>query len=292
MDIDQSGNYDPKEERKQARAKKLKVKESKKKAAQPKAPKVRIAKMIVRLRFRSRFGTVLNITDGQDNWPKGWSDIDSENERLVGERRLIQRDKTPGVVAQPVIPDSAFKEDDLTGHPAARGCAQCRIDETECSMVHGGTWPCAKCKAQNEDCQLLIPPIIMGRCQNCEEADEEFCSFEEERNNHSFGCDQCMFNDRGECIGKPIEGYKHTRIDLDEYTYGAKRKYVDCSNCRANNKRCSIKNKTQRGPCRHCKKSKIKCDFLENAPPSATNIIDVDTAKLSLEKIKLRLQLK
>ncbi|KAH7117090.1 hypothetical protein B0J11DRAFT_108947 [Dendryphion nanum] len=271
VDFDQSGNYDPEQEKRDARLKKLKAKGARKKALKAKDPKERTSKFIVRLRFPTHMGTIQNITDGEDYWPDGWSEVDSEDERLNRARAAVFRGKDPAFDQQIPIFDPGMRYEDLTGHPTARGCVECRRNSEECSMVNGGTWPCQKCRDDSTHCELIVPPVVKSRCRRCIEEGKDFCSFEDSNAGHTLFCEQCISQGYTDCFSHPPQGYKHPRIDLDEIEYGPNRQFVDCNHCRDNNKRCSIKKMSDRGPCSQCKKLKIGCSF-HKAPPTPVKL--------------------
>jgi hypothetical protein len=269
LDVDQSGNYDPEEKAKKAQQKKAKAKEARSKAKQKgkqaKELKERVKKLICRLPF-SAIGTVLNVTDGQQNWPEDWSEVDSEEEREQLARKALWRKNTPGVEAQIPIPDPADLEDDLTGHPAARGCVECRQHEEGCSMVEGGTWSCSQCTKDDLSCVPIITPEEKGKCvrcrETCEEDEENYCSHEMTNRPPHDVCDLCA--ETGEtCEPEPPEGYRFPRIDLELELYGPNRKHLTCTQCRTNGLKCSLKKFSDQPPCRKCKKSKIGCTFYD-----------------------------
>ena len=263
LDIDKSGNYDPEEEAKQKAAKLNKAKARKKKAKQQAASKERRLKCIVRLHFKA-IGNVVNIMDSHENWPDDWSIIDTEDERERQELRAFFRQNTPGVQPQVPIPDPFEEYEDLTGHPVARGCKDCRKHDQECSMVKMGIWPCDQCAEDDISCHPIIEPKTKGKCQRCEDLSEEhFCSFEDLGEDQQAICEQCLDTEYVDCVAGPAPGYKPDRVDLDEILYGPGRKWLHCTYCRQHKKRCSLKKKLDRPPCSHCKRHKIACTFYE-----------------------------
>ncbi|KAF2655934.1 hypothetical protein K491DRAFT_597870 [Lophiostoma macrostomum CBS 122681] len=281
VDLDQTGDYDPEAERAAKRAKAKEAKERRKRGKAPKPRKEVVPKYIVRLPFPNKIGDVLNRTDEEQNWPEGWSEVDSEEETEMAEIRAFYRKSTPGVQPQRPIGDPKGECDDLTGHPCARGCVSCRVRGADCSMINGGAWPCEQCVEDEieHDCTPIIEPVIKGKCRECREScaedEENTCSFEQigqdgsGREDHDL-CDQCLEKGDLGCVAEPPQGYKAPRIDLDELSYGPGRKHANCTNCRATGKRCSIKKKSEKGPCKQCKRAKIGCTFLDTPPKSAT----------------------
>ncbi|CAO2650864.1 Nn.00g091610.m01.CDS01 [Neocucurbitaria sp. VM-36] len=274
IDTDKSGNFDPSEEAKQRmlRLHKAKAAKAAKAAAQQKKgkgkarpPKEHIMKCIVKLHFDA-FGNVRNCTDDEDNWPGGWSEIDSDCEREIQEHREYYRRNTPGREEQMVIEDPGGDVDDLTGYPVARGCKRCRKHEQDCSMVGGGMYPCVACVAEGCECEPIIPPTIKGHCKQCVE-DGKNCSFEYDPEQAI--CDHCT---EGEfiCDALPPNGYKAERIDIYQIIGGPDRQYAQCTVCRSEKKRCSLKRKTDKPPCKYCKKHGLGCTFFDL--PERTNI--------------------
>jgi hypothetical protein len=225
--------------------------------AKEKEKKEHIVKCIVKLYFDA-FGNVRNLTNDEDNWPEGWSDVDSEDEAKAAEYRHFYRRRTPGIDIQTAIEDSRGLVEDLTGYPAARGCKRCRELDQECSMTEGGTFPCKQCDEDEEDCTPILKPHVKGSCQRCVDDERETCSFEDFP--HQNICDMCAEYEYI-CNALPPEGYKTPRISIDAIMYGPDRKHVQCTVCRSEKKRCSLKKKTDKPPCKHCKKNGIGCVF-------------------------------
>ncbi|RMZ74238.1 c6 finger domain [Pyrenophora seminiperda CCB06] len=261
VDQDESGNFDPAEEMKQRmlklqQAKVAKSAQRSKKGMQP-ASKEKTMKLIVKLYFE-KFGNVRNITNDEDNWPDDWSMMDSEDEREAQEIRTWFRRNTPNREAQIPIKDPCDEVDDLTGYPAARGCKTCREEKLNCSLVTGGFYPCQQCLDEDYECQLIIPPTQKGPCKQCVEDGNHVCSFENDPNQAI--CDWCL---EGEymCHALPPEGYRSDRVLIDEIIYGEDRPHASCTVCRQEKKRCSLKEKTDKPPCKYCTKHNIGCTF-------------------------------
>jgi len=215
-------------------------------------------KLIVKLRIEA-FGNVRNCTDDEQNWPDNWSDIDSGCERERQECRDFFRSNTPGLHMQMSISDPRNEIDDLTGHPIARGCKSCRKNEDNCSIVEGGEYPCVQCANTNVTCELIIPATTKGFCKQCVADGVECCSFANEPGMAI--CDHCV---EGEfvCEALPPKGYRAKRINIDELVYGEDRPYRACTVCRQEKKRCSLK-KSDKPPCKSCKKKHIGCTFFD-----------------------------
>lgn len=115
-------------------------------------------------------GTVLNITDGKDNWPEDHSLLgsDEETERLELLSFYRRRASNSPDSIQTPVHDPAGEKKDLTGHPEARGCKECRLQSVYCSMVSDGHYPCTICQENSIDCHPTIEPKVTGRCERCE----------------------------------------------------------------------------------------------------------------------------
>jgi hypothetical protein len=222
-------------------------------------PKVYTTKCIVELGFEN-IGTVLNITNGEDNWPSGYGDGNlycrKKKEGYCGKYRR----ETPGLDHQFGIRDPSGKVDDMTGYPAARGCEKCRVGNKTCSIIGGGPFPCEECLNEDHSCEPIMKPTTKGRCKQCVQDEQETCSFEEDPNQAV--CDECMANDHA-CESLPPPGYKTPRISIDEIMYGPNRRHIQCTFCRSEKKRCSLKKTTDKPPCGYCKKHGIGCTFYD-----------------------------
>ncbi|KAL5384290.1 hypothetical protein DPSP01_005438 [Paraphaeosphaeria sporulosa] len=278
IDIDQSGNYDPVEEArkktvkariaKQAKQAKQNKRKSQHNSGEDRAE--RKPKLIFKRKIAA-IGTLINITDNQENWPDGHSIMDSEEEAEREELLAFFRKDTPTRTRNLHIPDPTGEYDDLTGHPLVRGCKSCRSDGHDCSMVIDAEYPCQDCVDMQTQCEPFIVPGVFGPCNRCVEQGQT-CSFENSNGEPQMAmCDECLEADNLDCKARPRRGYRSDRIDLDRVHYGEDRKYLSCTHCREEKKRCSLKKKTDRPPCKRCKKQKIGCHFYDVAPPEKEN---------------------
>jgi hypothetical protein len=256
-----------------------------------KAKKEPVMKCIVNFLFPNRLGDVRNIINDEDNWPDDWSELDSDEERDRAEIRNSYRHKTPEheYTPQVPIPDPGNDVDDLTGYPAARGCKTCRKSGLTCSLVEGGVYPCEDCQEEDHVCELIQECPVKGGCKQC--ADEELqCSFEHDPDQAI--CDQCQ-DAQQNCEALPPAGYKPPRTSIDAIMYSAGRKHIACTFCRMEKKRCSLKKKTDKPPCRNCEKNCIGCDFYDlpterpaavkkKSPPGLTEGDAPEVSKISV----------
>lgn len=256
---------------------KAKAAKKSRKKGKERAPKQCIRKCIVKLRFEA-FGNVRNVTNEEDNWPDNWSDIDSEYERNVQGSRCFLRKNTPGLKQQVLIEDPAGKLYDLTGHPAARGCVSCRQNNQTCSMTEDGPYPCRQCHNGGVDCEPILPSAVKGHCKQCRHDSQASCSFEDDPSQAL--CDYCAENGF-DCEARPPEGYKADRVSLDAISYGPGRPHVGCTSCRQQMKKCSLRKKEHKPPCKRCKKDGTGCTFYD--PPTQNNVRKgVGTAKTTI----------
>ncbi|KAF2446800.1 hypothetical protein P171DRAFT_239458 [Karstenula rhodostoma CBS 690.94] len=273
IDIDQSGNYDPAEEARIWSVKARMAKQAKQAQKAKKKPNKDNAEAEgerkLKLIFRGKIeamGMVLDITDNQDNWPDGHSILDTEDEAEREELLALFRKDTPTPTCNLHVADPAGEHEDLTGHPTIRGCKTCRADRKNCSMVSDGEYPCQDCVDNEIECEPILDPGEFGPCNRCVEQGQT-CSFENTNGEPQMAmCDECLEADNLDCKARPPRGYKSERIDLDRVHYGEGRKWISCTHCREEKKRCSLKKKTDKPPCKHCKKKKIGCHFYDVTP--------------------------
>jgi hypothetical protein len=164
------------------------------------------------------------------------------------------------------IPDPFGKEPDLIGHPAARGCKACRRDGVICPLLEeGSTWPCHACVSYDLDCELITPPITRATCETCT-TKKLPCSYVHNKSDSAQPCAQCM-ESGSHCVAGPgFEGIKD-RISYDRDWSKPRpadpqgRPRITCAQCRGQNKKCSLKKKTDNPPCDGCLSSGGKCTF-------------------------------
>ena len=180
-DRDNSGNYDPTEERKQQSLKRKRLQTGSLKLSRTLRDRDEPAEKKFRS-FKSKDTALLN--GGQkpfsiklttvalknaahsikNNWPEGhYNNITDEGGESeagasshLGRRRqqfvFEKRDYIP-------LTDPRGDEESLLGHPDARGCRNCRAAGTRCPLLDDGNeWPCHYCVDDEEDCELITPP--------------------------------------------------------------------------------------------------------------------------------------
>ncbi|KAF1929151.1 uncharacterized protein M421DRAFT_100320 [Didymella exigua CBS 183.55] len=250
IDTDKSGDFDPDQEAKEratklvhAKVAKKDNKETRKKKGKNGVPRDYVMKCIVKLPFDA-FSNVRNIKNDEQRCPEDWSEIDSEQGRELEEYRAAFRVNTPDRGQLSPLEDPAGKFDEFTGHPEARGCKQCRKLEQPCSMVKDGTYPCEECTEDGSECQPIQEIAVKDRCKQCDQPI----------------CDHCADNDHI-CEALPPQGYKASRINIEEVIWGPDRPHVACTACRKDKKRCTLKGKEDKPPCRYCGKNNLGCTF-------------------------------
>lgn len=63
-------------------------------------------------------------------------------------------------------------------------------------------------------------------------------------------------------------------MDLDQELYSKDRKWVACTHCREDKKKCSLKKASDKPPCRSCKKQKIGCHFYDVTEHENMELVD------------------
>ena len=166
----------------------------------------------------------------------------------------------------PVIPDPAGIEEDLAGHPDARGCVNCRVLGMRCPLLEDdSTWPCYLCLEDDQECEMIIPPTKKACCIECQRK-HRYCSYLDGGDVH-LPCIQCQVF-KVPCVAGPAEDARRERISYDrDYSQPTPpvlypRKYVQCTACRkTHTKCCSLKSKYDKPPCQNCHDAGIPCTF-------------------------------
>lgn len=298
MDQDQSGNYDPSlEGKKQLKLPKKKnldrlavgnedLGEEEEKHAAPKEKRTISWEMarrtgqtfIVTLHFKSENSLKwLKDNDHKNNWPEDPGDnINNANTTATTETTLgLRRRRTK----REQIRDPLGIQEDLFGHPEARGCFACREANVDCPLARDeddAVWPCQSCVASKRDCQLLTPPTVKQRCERCKR-DDTICSYEETDAEIDYNqpCDHCLAQNQT-CIAGPVPGLNNLRASYRKWEatkllppptmrkgMEGDRRFVKCTACRQEKKSCSLKSKMDPPPCKACLKRKIPCTFDE-----------------------------
>ena len=206
----------------------------------------------------------------QDNWPDDWliNNIDIEyvaedSSSDPGNYKLRHRDTLDNDT-----------DEDLTGRPEGRGCRNCRVTGTECSMRDPyGVYPCDSCMhSKDEDCEPLIEPLQKQPCETCRRH-YRACSYAYPGSDHRQPCSFCT--EKGwKCVAGPLPDPQRVRLNDDgdpaiptprgpRYTTG---KYRSCTQCRSEEKQCPLLRTKDEPPCLCCKQANRPCTF-EPTPP-------------------------
>jgi hypothetical protein len=164
------------------------------------------------------------------------------------------------------IKDPACIEEDLTNHPAARGCVACRLVGLHCSLLEDEcTWPCNSCIEDDCDCELIVPPSKKSTCEQCRR--KRFsCSYSYANGDPRHPCSHCD-SMKIHCVAGPSPRTIRERISYDrDYTISKKsnprdRQYVTCTACRTDRVSCSLRHKTDDPPCDQCINRGLNCIF-------------------------------
>ena len=299
QDVDESGNYDPTAKlRKRPVTKKRKSGEKtitaleerpfkKAKIVSPPVARREGHAFVVTLSFDSPYVlSQFQQYQGQDNWPeKPYNKLAlPDPERFNGEEYFgLLEDSGSYKLRSRYNADPLFCtfhrsspiDQDLTGHPAARGCVACyKIGET-CSLLKSPLeYPCESCKGEC-DCELITPPKWKRTCESCRKSKNKKCSYRyrpDDEEEHRLPCVECSESGYHCIAGPRIDSSAElpSRIDLDyDWDFyraaaskgsGKGRRYVACTLCRSNRKRCSLRQEDN-PPCRACKEAGFDCTF-------------------------------
>lgn len=305
QDIDQSGDYDPRFEGKQPDRREGKrptltrrdspngdgdggERQSNRVWLSKLAARQQGFSMVVSLPMTSEAAKTLASTI-PDNWPgETWNILSDEyvekQARELGHdgrrtrRTRCQKDAPYpwGPSAGVGIPDPIEREPDLTGHPAARGCVECRQYGDVCPLLSdGSSWPCHLCVENDVHCELLTPPVVRATCETCH-MQKKACSYVHDRSDATQPCTHCI-DSGSHCVAGPGYNGIRERICID-WDYSKPRppdpqgrKYISCTSCRSQNKKCSLKKKEDVPPCDGCLASNTACTFdrVNRLPPKS-----------------------
>jgi len=161
---------------------------------------------------------------------------------------------------------------DITlGYPAARGCKWCNAlgdPNNACPLLQeGAKYPCATCREDDVECELIIQPLKKRACEACGRR-RVVCSYREDGSDHSLSCKDCA-NAGIKCVAGPASGRTRTGLSLDQGSCVeessserlGRRNLKSCAACLKAKKWCSVKNKHGKIPCNHCIDTKLDCTF-------------------------------
>lgn len=179
VDADKTGDFDPREEARQARARRKKAKLSQRKkfdwnAAEhikgPDADRRPAAKTkpILCITFRTSSGKAAfaELCAKHEQSAKQAYGISSKGYCLRKRGGADDSGDTEGVYAAGVRVSASELLLNLKNQPAGRGCLTCLAGAQRCSLLDNEhSWPCDDCKESGDDCQLIqvSGPLVQGK---------------------------------------------------------------------------------------------------------------------------------
>lgn len=137
--------------------------------------------------------------------------------------------------------------EDLTGHPVARGCWECANIGIRCPLLDDErAWPCYTCQADDHDCDLITPPAQKRACERCK-VRRRTCSYTFTLD-HSEPCQDCA-DDGFSCVAGPARESVRPRIRYDKdwkkdplpvKKAGKSKTYWTCLQCKESGRECSF----------------------------------------------------
>lgn len=263
LDNDETGNYDPEEERRIVKRARVRPQTRSRHTCGEGKEKVAFEKpkLMVALTFKTAEGR------------KSFTDLDSKwKARDVAGYKLRARIQEDGS-------DVPKLDIDLTAKPFARGCWQCTtltssVDGADCSLMHDERdWPCRTCKEDGHDCDMVREPARKRSCEQCKSR-RMTCSFSYTRN-HEGCCLQCQSIGQP-CLAGPDVRYIKQRIRLDRdwevdpmptKKKGKLRAVEDCYECHKVGRQCHYECEDDGSPCEACKKNGDPCHIGQDEPP-------------------------
>lgn len=102
--------------------------------------------------------------------------------------------------------------------PAARGCKSCLAYGLPCSLLQEGSrYPCDFCIADEEDCELIVEPLLKQPCLNCKKRRIP-CSFKI-KPDQGGPCNSCLESST-RCVAGPLSRRSTIGAPLDRGTAG------------------------------------------------------------------------
>jgi len=231
---------------------------------------------VVTLKIQSPEGKVL-LQEHEDNWPENPWNFLTDSDPLPGSpssTHLITS-TSPSTAPYRRLRDCLRsrpkdQEQDLTGHPAARGCKGCSELAETCPLLapNGGARPCWVCIRDDVECVPLVEPKTKAACDDCVQR-RITCSYSERVENHHLPCLPCQAF-RSRCIAGPAIDLMRVRMTEDgkpATVHGpSSRPFIKCARCRRDKKRCSLRSLNDAPPCRDCKADGTECTFEKVTP--------------------------
>lgn len=289
IDNDETGNYDPEEEKRRERSKRAKLRASTQQrlhrevADQASDEEVsdlseeftseasEPARLVVPLTFTSQakkaaFAGLLSKLAAQEH-----SDKVGYKLRRRSKNTATQLSSTQGA-------NSGISTDiDLTAKPFARGCWGCTTTGT-CSLLHDErTWPCQTCYEDDLDCEPIIPPVRKRACEMCKRR-KGSCSYTYTRR-HGASCEQCERVGQ-RCVAGPVKDFIRPRISYDrdweldplpKRRGGKQKELEDCLECVGGGRSCSYPAGCHGSPCEECTTRGLPCTIASNASAASAS---------------------
>lgn len=179
VDADKTGDFDPREEARQARARRKKAKLSQRKKfdwnaaehiKEPDADRRPAAKttpiLCITLRTSSGKAAFAELCAKREQNAKQACDIPSKGYCLRNRGGADDGRDTEGAYAAGVRVSDSESSLDLSNQPAGRGCLTCLAGSQRCSLLDNEhSWPCDDCKESGDDCELIQVscPLVQGK---------------------------------------------------------------------------------------------------------------------------------
>lgn len=280
MDKDETGDYDPSEERRRPKARRtrLKLREpdsidsifdtADEDAVNAEAALSEYPKQVVKLKFSSEAGKTAFEKHVNSLPAKAWHELDAFSTGYRLRTKNPAAVPTHGIAQHLDRPlDAPDVPADLTGHPVARGCWECLGLGIRCPLLDDErAWPCSTCLADDHDCDLVTPPIRKRACERCKRKRTP-CSFAKAFH-HSGPCEDCA-NDSYRCVAGPLKENIRPRIRYDrDYTKdpppsktAAKptKTFWTCMQCREAARPCSFSDGGPGEECASCEQADSIC---------------------------------
>nr|POE66003.1 hypothetical protein CFP56_57693 [Quercus suber] len=282
MDRDETGDYDPVEERRQL------MKRNHRRKPQAKLPKplscdgldeektesILVPSVVPRLIVTLQFTKEQLLKDLHRSFSEH---SESGQEYSRGGRRLRRRgvEITPyqcGNIHNSDLDDQKQRLGHYRGHPAARGCRQCFELHFRCSLLdndHNG--PCTCCDESQTDCELITIPKYKEVCERCRKQ-KLTCSYAF-TTNHNGPCADCTATG-SHCIAGPVKDSVRPRIrygtslsaraiarfcdgNLNAATLPLQKEFkpeliFTCENCTEAGRHCSFERRSEDTVCTAC----------------------------------------
>ncbi|EME48860.1 hypothetical protein DOTSEDRAFT_30229 [Dothistroma septosporum NZE10] len=174
---------------------------------------------------------------------------------------------------------------DLSAKPFARGCWGCTTTGT-CSLLHDERqWPCQTCLDDDMDCELIIQPTRKRACEMCKRR-KIACSYNYTRN-HGVSCEQCQSVGQ-RCIAGRAKEFLKPRVTYDrdweadplpKRRGGKQQELEECLECVGAGRPCAYPARNYGSPCEDCTDRGLACTITSNVP--AENASSIDSATLA-----------